>query len=329
MASWTGYGAAQEASVSAREDAVRVAIYKDDIPAGGAAASPDYLAGLLEHPACSTAFLNSEQLADTRSLSREQFDVLVLPYGASFPVRAADNFRKFLRDGGKFFSTGGYAFDNLLERTANGWQPPAPPPLPESEHVAWHCEIPAAELRGKGRLTFSGFLKATDVAGPGMAYFAVYQFAADGSIVQWIDFAKVTGTRDWEKFSHQFEVSPNTARVDFQAGLYRCSGSAWFDDVQLADQEGRPLLTDGFEGEFNPDAKATNQWWRSDARFCVVQSETRHSGQRALQARLNFRLPLIERLNTRHGQPADGLEVASTQLASISTLTEKANTDAI
>jgi hypothetical protein len=46
----------------------------------------------------------------------------------------------------------------------------------------------------------------------------------------------------------------------------------------------------------------------------VVQSETRHSGQRALQARLNFRLPQPERLNTRHGQPADGLEVAPTQL---------------
>ena len=145
----------------------RVAIYKDDIPASGAPASPDYLARLLEAPAFSTAFLNSEQLADARSLSRERFDILVLPYGASFPVKAADNFRKFLRDGGKFFSTGGYAFDNLLERTAAGWQPPSPPPPPESEHVAWHCEIPAAQLRGKGRLTFSGFLKAANVAGPG------------------------------------------------------------------------------------------------------------------------------------------------------------------
>jgi len=317
LVSWTGYGAAQDAALPPLKDAaeaVRVAIYKDDIPASSAAASPDYLARLLVAPAFSTAFLNSEQLADARSLSREQFDVLVLPYGASFPVRAADNFRKFLRDGGKFFSTGGYAFDNLLERTPNGWQPPAPPPPPESEHVAWHCEIPAAQLRGKGRLTFSGFLRAAEVAGPGMAYFAVYQFAADGSIVQWIDFAKVTGTREWAQFSHTFDVSSNTARVDFQAGLYRCSGSAWFDDVRLEDKEGGPILTDGFEEEFNPDARGTNHWWRSDARFCVVQSETRHSGQRALQARLNFRLVQPERLNTRHGQPADGLEVAPTQL---------------
>jgi hypothetical protein len=316
-ASWTGHGAPQEASVPSRDDAadvVRVAVYKDDIPACAAAASPDYLARLLEAPAFSAAFLNSEQLADARSLSRERHDVLVLPYGASFPVRAADNFRKFLRDGGKFFSTGGYAFDNLLERTASGWKVPAPPPPPESEHVAWHYEIPAAQLRGKGRLNFSGFLKAANVAGPGMAYFAVYQFAADGSIVQWIDFAKVTGTRDWEQFSHQFDVRPNTARVDFQAGLYRCSGTAWFDDVRLDDREGRPILAAGLEEESNPDARATNHWWRSDARFCLVQSEIRHSSQCALQAKLNFRLPQPERLNTRHGQPADGLEVAPTQL---------------
>ena len=316
-ASWTERGAAQEASVPSPEDAaevVRVAVYRDDIPACGAAASPDYLTRLLEAPAFRTAFLNSEQLADARSLSRAQYDVLVLPYGASFPAKAADNFRRFLREGGKFFSTGGYAFDNLLERTATGWQPPAPPPPPESEHVAWHYEIPAAQLRGKGRMTFSGFLKAANVTGPGMAYFAVYQFADDGSIVQWIDFAKVTGTHDWEQFSHQFDVRPNTARVDFQAGLYRCSGSAWFDDVRLADNEGRPILTAGLEEESNPDARSTNHWWRSDTRFCLVQSEMRHSGQRALQAKLDFRIPQPERLNTRHGQPADGLEVAPTQL---------------
>ena len=147
-----------------------------------------------------------------------------------------------------------------------------------------------------------------------MAYFAVYQLAADGSILQWIDFAKVTGTRDWQEHSHRFSVRPNAATVDFRAGLYRSSGTAWFDDVQLADETGKLILSDGFEEPFDPDANATNRWSRSDARFCVVQSETRHSGQRALQATLNFRLSQPELLNTRHGHPADGLEVAPTQL---------------
>src|ERR1039458_7793873 len=102
-ASWTGRGAPQEASVPSREDAaevVRVAVYKDDIPACAAAASPDYLARLLDAPAFRTAFLNSEQLAEVRSLNREQFDVLVLPYGTSFPVKAADNFCKLAAECG-------------------------------------------------------------------------------------------------------------------------------------------------------------------------------------------------------------------------------------
>jgi hypothetical protein len=314
---WNACTAARELVVPAKEspaEVARVAIYKDDISPSGAPALPEHLARLLTGPAFSTTFLNTEQLADAHSLSRERCDILVLPYGASFPVRAADNFRAFLRDGGKFFSTGGYAFDNLLERTAAGWGPPSPPPPPESDHVAWHCAVPAEQLRGKGRLRFSGFLKTANVSGPGMAYFAVYQLAADGSILQWIDFAKVTGTHDWQLLEHQFQVRPNATTVDFRAGLYRCSGTAWFDDVQLADEGGKLILSDGFEEEFDPDASATNRWARSDARFCAVQSETFHSGRRALQARLNYRLAQPEFLNTRHGHPADGLEVAPTQL---------------
>ena len=147
-----------------------------------------------------------------------------------------------------------------------------------------------------------------------MAYYAVYQLAADGSILQWIDFAKVLGTRDWQEYSHRFTVRPNTATVELRAGLYRASGTAWFDDVRLVDEAGRLILSDGFEEPFDPDVRATNRWIRSDVRFCAVEGEIRHAGARALQAKLNFRWPQPERLNTRHGHPADGLEVAPTQL---------------
>lgn len=147
----------------------QVAIYRDDIPASGAPASSDELARLLPTPAFECAFLDSQQLADPAALNRQRFDVLVLPYGASFPVKAAANFRKFLRDGGKFFSTGGYAFDNLLEHTTNGWSIPTLPPSPKLDHVAWHRTLRAADLRGKGTLTLSAFMKTAAVPGPGMA----------------------------------------------------------------------------------------------------------------------------------------------------------------
>ena len=136
-------------SAQASPEPGQIAIFKDDIPHSGAPASPDYLARLLQQAGFSTAFLAGDQLADSEVLNRERWDVIVLPYGASFPAKAADNFRKFLRSGGKFFSTGGYAFDNLLERSANGWRLPSPPPPPEVEHVAWHCAVPAAQFAAR------------------------------------------------------------------------------------------------------------------------------------------------------------------------------------
>ncbi|MCX6892684.1 MAG: hypothetical protein NTX51_14375, partial [Verrucomicrobia bacterium] len=53
-------------------EVARVAIYKDDIPDSGAPASPDYLARLLDGPEFRSEFLNSEGLADARSLNRER-----------------------------------------------------------------------------------------------------------------------------------------------------------------------------------------------------------------------------------------------------------------
>ena len=292
----------------------RLAILKDDLPASPATASPDHLAGILNKAGMDVVFVNCNQLGDSNALNRRQFDAVILPYGTSFPVKAADNFRQFLRDGGKFFSTGGYAFDDLLGRTTNGWHRPQPPALPPISQVLWHYPIPAEELRGKGQLTFSGFLKAQDVRGSGMAYFAIYQFAADGSITAWQDLCKVRGSQDWKEFQYSLNVHPKTKTLEVQAGLYQCGGVAWFDDIQLVDAAGNKLLTADFEERFDPDSQAEKQWRRSDKNLCEVQSEVRRSGQRALKTRLSYFLPPEEVLNTRHGRPEDGLEVGSHQL---------------
>jgi hypothetical protein len=121
-----------------------VAIFKDDIPPSGAPADPDELAELLRQPGWRVGWLDSEQLADPQGLNREHIDVLVLPYGASFPVKAAGNFRRFLRAGGGFVSVGGYAFDNLLERTPAGWRPPSTNP-PAVDHAQLRYAVPAPE----------------------------------------------------------------------------------------------------------------------------------------------------------------------------------------
>jgi hypothetical protein len=291
-----------------------IAIFKDDIPPSGAPADPDELAEMLRQPGWRVGWLNSDQLADPQCLNRDNVDALVLPYGASFPVKAADNFRRFLRTGGGFVSVGGYAFDNLLERTQAGWRPPSTNPPPAVDHAMWHCEIPSAELRGRGKLTFSGFLKADHVTGPGMAYLAIYQTAADGSLPEWKDLCQIRGTRDWEQVRHTFTVHPQAAVVDLRAGLYRCSGVACFDDIRLSDEAGQVILVSDFEQEFDPDQRQPHCWSRSDPHLCAVQSRTRHSGQRALMAQLRYETPAPERLNTRFGIPADDLRVEPTQL---------------
>ncbi|NLC56783.1 MAG: hypothetical protein GX774_08115 [Armatimonadetes bacterium] len=300
-----------------------VAILRDDFPlqaspisGESAPADPELLAQVLRQAGFGVAFLSADQLADRRMLTRETFDVLVLPYGPVFPVKAADNFRRFLRRGGKFISTGGYAFDHLLEKRDGQWQKPAPPPAPPVEDARWHYQFPADELRGKGTLTFTGQLRTLNIAGEGFAFFAVYQYAADGSLVTFHDICQIRGSTDWSAHRYEFDVHEKAAVVDLHAGLFRCRGVAWIDDITLTDATGQVLLRSGFEEEWPVDARQPRNWWRSVAENCLLDRQGGREGGAALKVRLSYFYfsPAGERLNTRHGRPGDGLEVAPTQL---------------
>ncbi|MBM4078917.1 MAG: hypothetical protein FJ278_04390, partial [Planctomycetes bacterium] len=91
----------------------RIAVFKDNVPVVGTASQPDYLAKTLRDAGFSVTMLSAADLADKAKLSPQAVDVVVLPYGASFPLAAAENFRAFLMAGGSFLSMGGYALDNL------------------------------------------------------------------------------------------------------------------------------------------------------------------------------------------------------------------------
>ena len=290
-----------------------LAILKDDLPVSGAPSSPDYFARTLRQAGFRVAFLNAEQLADPHLLSRDNFEVIVLPYAASFPASAAETFRRFLRQGGKFFSTGGYAFDNLVQQTPAGWKPVAPEP-PAMDSAIWRCGIPVNDLRGKGPITFSGFLRSAHIAGSGMAYFAVYQLASDGGLTAWKDVCQVRGTQQWKEFRHTFEVDPKTETVDLRAGLFQSRGVACFDDVRLTDASGHVLFNSDFEDPIDPDTPAARHWVRSSRQFCAVQTRTKHAGERALKVSLPMAAPGVEWLNTRHGIPGDGLDVSPGQM---------------
>lgn len=98
-----------------------VAILRDDLPVRGAAADPQQLAKVLSET-YDVTFLTAEQLADPKRMNRAAFDLLVLPYGESFPLPAREAVEKFLGDGGDLFSTGGYAFQSPLVLKAGKWE---------------------------------------------------------------------------------------------------------------------------------------------------------------------------------------------------------------
>jgi len=99
-----------------------VAVLKDGtFPVSGAASSPEALADALRGAGYGVTFLTAADLTDPAVLKRENFDLLVLPYGASYPAGGKEALVAYLQAGGSFFATGGYAFDHLLVFGDGGW----------------------------------------------------------------------------------------------------------------------------------------------------------------------------------------------------------------
>jgi len=98
-----------------------------------------------------------------------------------------------------------------------------------------------ADVKAGQWLRLSGRIKTADVQGAGYAFLAYYPMAGD----EWRsprDIAQVRGTRDWQLFTQDFRVPPGVDRVDIRFGLYRASGTAYFDDIRLEEVEYAPRL---------------------------------------------------------------------------------------
>jgi hypothetical protein len=99
-----------------------IAIVKDHLPRNGGASSPERLAQWLREAGYGVAFVHLGDLLDPSVLNTLNFDVLILPNGVYYPAEGKDVLVSFLKDGGSFFSAGGYAFDTPVVFTAKGWQ---------------------------------------------------------------------------------------------------------------------------------------------------------------------------------------------------------------
>lgn len=100
---------------------MKIAVLRDSFPARSGFADPVEVANMLEASGDAVEFVSAEHLADPNAFSAEKYWLIVLPYGSYFPALARDNFLAYLRAGGDFLSTGGYAFDEPAIQWNGQW----------------------------------------------------------------------------------------------------------------------------------------------------------------------------------------------------------------
>lgn len=115
-------------------------------------------------------------------------------------------------------------------------------------HSVWRCSF--APKAGQDYLAM-GWLRTASIQGDGFAYLAVYQYGEDGKLVEFHDICQVRGTTDWTRYAYGFRAAGGAARIELQCGIYRASGTAWFDDVVAIETPPRHQIntSDGQPGD--------------------------------------------------------------------------------
>jgi len=106
----------------AEPEGLDVAILKTDIPVReGTASSPEFLREQLCGRGFEVTLIGPDEMADAQRFNTELFDVVILPYGPSFPAAAKDNLLRYLEAGGNFVSMGGYVASDLYAQRDGEW----------------------------------------------------------------------------------------------------------------------------------------------------------------------------------------------------------------
>ncbi len=105
--------------VQRKERKIRIAVfYESSFPAAdGIAVDRQTLQDATK--GFDSEFLGVEDLV--KRLSTSNFDLLLNPYGSTFPKQAFDRISGFLADGGNWVNLGGSPFSLPVDRVANGW----------------------------------------------------------------------------------------------------------------------------------------------------------------------------------------------------------------
>jgi len=112
---------AEATDIVGRRAPTAAVFHETEMPVVGAPSSAKTIAAILDDVGIQTRVLPARELADPMSLNTKRFDLVVLPTGQTFPVEARLTLVHFLRNGGDFISTGGYAFNDLRRLVGDVW----------------------------------------------------------------------------------------------------------------------------------------------------------------------------------------------------------------
>lgn len=196
--------------------------------------------------------IDPETLATRELFSAQKYDLLMIPSGAAFPYTATDNFKKFLREGGKLITSGGFAFSNPVYPEATGGEVGLAGMI-HSDSTAYSPSLfvvlAANKFKRGVKYTITLDCKTENIrTDKGLAHNSIYIYGSGGSLITWKDFTAVTGgSSDWDRKSYTFTVPSDAERVDIRLGLYITSGTIYFDNVRLTGDDGSTVFFDGME----------------------------------------------------------------------------------
>ncbi len=282
----------------------RAAILQDAaLPVRGAASDPRRLAMLLASTH-DIAFLSAAQIADAAQLSRVHFDLLVLPYGETFPLPAKDTVLDFLSDGGDLFTTGGYAFQSPVIERDGAWHfyadkltPPTPADNLLPAISMWKPSNPRlATITSSGR---DAAIARVEIPTH------LRQQSADWSVD-----VPATGEGTQYFFSARVRIADVTAAPDGLASV----------GVEQLDAQGNPAYAARLTFA---ELRGTAGWQRVERTFYLVPDcktlrirIALHDAAGTIEAtdiRLEHRPPQV-RINTSLGWPEDSLTVSRRQI---------------
>ncbi|MFA0760491.1 MAG: hypothetical protein HZLCBSQH_000585 [Candidatus Fervidibacterota bacterium] len=220
------------------------------VPKRAGHADPQQLARLLRRNGFSVRLLSTADLSSPETLSPEKFALVILPYGAHFPTEAVDNFRRYLKAGGRFVSLGGYTFDETRDmgHGAGGrweWEKVAHEKVqvefsrnririvvPDDVPVDWHRVRVFVPLRVDWRYLLTGKVRTDGIRDGYGAYLAADYYDANGNRITFQQTQILRRTDGWRELGVVLRIPENAATVAINA-IVHGHGAAEFTDFSV------------------------------------------------------------------------------------------------